>query len=123
MKIHIVVIGFGQNRKHLIPALMSVSNEFPEVKVTIIDRRDFDPIIKNDEWLTEDQIRWCKERFLHEDNDDKEDIINNLILKGITKNMVCRRIFIFLFLTMHLSMLLKDILIMQIFLLLKNHGQ
>jgi Glucose-6-phosphate dehydrogenase, NAD binding domain len=93
MKIHIVVIGFGQNRKHLIPALMSVSNEFPEVKVTIIDRRDFDPIIKNDEWLTEDQIRWCKERFLHEDDDNKEDIINNLILKGITKNTVCRRIF------------------------------
>ena len=92
MKIHIVVIGFGQNRKHLIPALMSVSNEFPEMKVMIIDKRDFDSIIKTDEWLTEDQIRWCKERFLHED-DNKNDIINNLTPKDIAKNIVQRSIF------------------------------
>jgi glucose-6-phosphate 1-dehydrogenase len=95
MKIHIVLVGFGQNRRHLIPALMSISNEFPEMKVTIIDRRDFDSIIKNDERLAEDQIIWCKERFLQEEDDNnKEDIINNLILKeDITKNIVWRRIF------------------------------
>jgi hypothetical protein len=36
--------------------------------------------MKDDEFLTEDQLDGCKERFLHEDDDDKDDI-NKLILK------------------------------------------
>ncbi len=33
------IVGFGQNRKHLISALMSISNEFADMKVTIIDKK------------------------------------------------------------------------------------
>lgn len=59
---------------------MSISSEFADMKVTIIDKRDLDCIMKDDEFLTEDQLDGCKERFLHEDDDDKDDI-NKLILK------------------------------------------
>jgi hypothetical protein len=61
---------------------MSISSEFADMKVTIIDKRDLDCIMKDDEFLTEDQLDGCKERFLHvdDDNDDKDDI-NKLILK------------------------------------------
>ena len=47
------------------------------MKVTIIDKRDLDCIMKDDEFLTEDQLDGCKERFLHDDDvddNDKDDI-------------------------------------------------
>ena len=61
---------------------MSISSEFADMKVTIIDKRDLDCIMKDDEFLTEDQLDRCEERFLHDDdgNDGKDDI-NKSILK------------------------------------------
>ena len=49
------------------------------MKVTIIDKRDLDCIMKDDEFLTEDQLDRCEERFLHDD--DGKDDINKSILK------------------------------------------
>jgi hypothetical protein len=36
---------------------MSISNEFADMKVTIIDKRDLDSIMKDNEFLTDTQIR------------------------------------------------------------------
>lgn len=52
------------------------------MKVTIIDKRDLDCIMKDDEFLTEDQLDGCKEQFLHDDDDDdNKDDIHKSILK------------------------------------------
>ena len=48
------------------------------MKVTIIDKRDLDCIMKDDEFLTEDQLDGCKEGFLHDD-DDKDDIHKSIL--------------------------------------------
>lgn len=51
------------------------------MKVTIIDKRDLDCIMKDDEFLTEDQLDGCKEWLLHDDDDDNKDDIHKSILK------------------------------------------
>lgn len=97
MKTHLVLVGFGQNRSHLIPGLMSISNKFPQLKVTIIDKRDFHSIIRKDDdySLTEDQIRWSKKHFVQEQDDDDQYIVQDLCLEEISKNnnLNLRRIF------------------------------
>ena len=51
------------------------------MKVTIIDKRDLDCIMKDDEFLTEDQLDGCKEWLFHDDDDDDKDDIHKSILK------------------------------------------
>ncbi len=56
------------------------------MKVTIIDKRDLDCIMKDDEFLTEDQLDGCKEGFLHDDDDDDDDDDKDDIHKSILKD-------------------------------------
>ena len=83
-KTHLVLVGFGQNRIHLIPAVMAICNDLPELKVTIIDKKSFESIIGESRLLTEEQTNWCKERFVQE-NGGSEVVTDNLLLREILR--------------------------------------
>jgi hypothetical protein len=83
-KTHLVLVGFGQNRIHLIPAVMAICNDLPELKVTIIDKKSFEFIIGERKLLTEEQIDWCKERFVQE-NVGSEVVTDKLLFREILR--------------------------------------